>query len=73
MSRRSIPLDDLVGAMEIAQRAGVRYGLVQRWIARATFPEPALRLSMGPLWDWQDVEAWLAIPRVPGRPPRPLD
>lgn len=65
--RKAIPPADLVGAMEIAERAGVRYKLVQAWIGRGIFPEPIIRLSMGPVWDWQDVAAWLAIPRPRGR------
>lgn len=52
-------LTDVVGAGEIADRAGVVKTTVWSWRKRyADFPTPAL-LLMGPVWDWAEVEAWL--------------
>lgn len=60
---------DLVGVSEIAARAGVKADTIQAWRSRhATFPAPVIALAMGPVWDWSDVAAWLAIPRPAGRP-----
>jgi hypothetical protein len=61
---------DLVGVTEIAKRAGVAsINVVYMWRKRHTsFPPPLLELAMGPIWQWRDVEAWLAIPRPGGRP-----
>jgi predicted DNA-binding transcriptional regulator AlpA len=63
---------DLVGPIEIAQRAGVKRDTVEKWRVRhaGTFPAPIVRLAAGPVWLWRDVEAWLAIPRRPGKPPK---
>lgn len=59
----------LVGTAEIAERAGVQLATVHSWRARhANFPAPVVRLATGPVWDWREVEAWLAIPRRSGRP-----
>ncbi len=53
-------VDDLVGAAEIAQRLGVRRAsLVHDWQRRYDdFPEPVLRLSVGLIWYWPEVERW---------------
>ena len=59
----------LVGVCEIASRAGVRPDTVQAWRRRhPSFPEPTAVLALGPVWEWSDVAAWLAVPRRPGRP-----
>lgn len=58
---------DLVGITEIAQRAGTAPGTVQSWRNRHTdFPEPLVRLAIGPVWDWEPVRVWLALPRQTG-------
>jgi hypothetical protein len=50
---------DLVGVAEIAERLGVGTSVVHDWRRRhADFPEPVLRLRMGLIWAWKDVEAW---------------
>lgn len=58
MARRVDP-KDIVGASEIADRLGVSSSVVHDWQRRYDeFPEPLLRLRMGLLWHWPDVEAW---------------
>ncbi len=60
---------DLVGRVELAQRAGTSPSVIDVWRRRhASFPAPIVDLAMGPVWDWPSVEAWLAIPRPNGRP-----
>jgi hypothetical protein len=62
-------LPELVGRVEIAERAGTSPGMVDTWRKRhRTFPEPYAALASGPVWEWSDVEAWLRIPRASGRP-----
>jgi hypothetical protein len=62
---------DLVGVSELATRAHVKVGTVQAWrIRHPSFPAPVLVLSMGAIWSWPDVAAWLAVPRPPGPRPR---
>jgi hypothetical protein len=57
---------DLVGRVELAQRAGTTPGMVDSWRLRhADFPVP---VAPGPVWNWRQVEAWLAKPRPAGRP-----
>ena len=53
---------DLVGVYEIAQRAGVTKGLVHKWRERHpdSFPAPVAELAAGPVWQWQQIEQWLA-------------
>lgn len=62
--------DDLVGVFEIASRASTTPGTVQVWRRRhaTTFPAPVRELAQGPVWNWVEVAAWLARPRLPGRP-----
>ena len=46
MTRREVPVDQLVGATEIAERLGHKPSLVHDWIARyPDFPEPVARLK----------------------------
>lgn len=53
-------VEQLVGAMEIAQRLGMkRPQVVYGWRRRhAEFPDPIARLSIGNVWNWPEVEAW---------------
>lgn len=57
---RSADLDQLVGAAEIAERLGLsRPSVVHDWRKRhPDFPAPAVRLSVGLIWLWPDVERW---------------
>lgn len=66
---------DVVGVAEIAHRAGTTPNMVQAWRSRyrEDFPAPHAELSMGPVWLWDTVHAWLLAtgrekPRGPGRP-----
>ena len=54
-------MGELVGAAEIAERLGVGTSIVHDWRRRhAGFPQPVLRLHMGLIWAWPQVEAWAA-------------
>lgn len=58
MARR-VSIDDLVGVHEIAGRLGVGTSIVHDWRRRhEAFPEPVLRLGMGLIWLWPEVERW---------------
>jgi predicted DNA-binding transcriptional regulator AlpA len=60
---------DLVGVAEIAQRAGVKRDTIRQWRRRhPDFPQPLIRLATGPVWDYAEVERWMAKVRPPGRP-----
>ena len=51
--------EDLVGVAEIAKRLGVGTSVVHDWQRRhEEFPSPIVRLKMGFLWTWPDVQAW---------------
>ena len=51
----------VMGAYEIAERAGVTIGAVTNWIRRYAddFPKPAIELQAGKFYDSDQVEAWL--------------
>lgn len=72
MARR-FEASDLVGASEIAERLGVGTSIVHDWRRRhQDFPQPIVRLAMGLLWAWQDVERWAnATGRLPRDPQSP--
>ena len=58
---RRLDVDQLVGASEIARRLGVRRTqVVHVWRKRypGEFPEPVLKLDMGLVWNWPEVERW---------------
>jgi predicted DNA-binding transcriptional regulator AlpA len=59
MARR-VPVDQLVGATEIAQRLGMNKStVVHDWRYRyPEFPEPVASLAGGFIWAWPDVERW---------------
>ena len=60
---------DLVGRQEIAERAGTTPALVDAWRLRhADFPAPEWHVSGTPIWRWEAIAAWLAVPRLTGRP-----
>jgi predicted DNA-binding transcriptional regulator AlpA len=57
---------DIVGIAEIAERLHVARNTAWRWSQRADFPEPAARLTTGPIWHTSDIERWaerLPLPR----------
>lgn len=68
MGRRNVRPADLVSVQEIAERAGVQPDTVHKWRARhPDFPKPFSEVAGSiPVWIWQDVKAWLEIPRPPG-------
>lgn len=53
-------MDQLVGASEIAKRTGVkRTQAVHMWSRRySDFPDPVVKLDMGFVWYWPEVERW---------------
>jgi predicted DNA-binding transcriptional regulator AlpA len=57
---RKVPVDELVGASEIAERLGSkRTSLVHDLRRRhSDFPEPVAKLKSALVWAWPDVEAW---------------
>lgn len=61
---------ELVGVVEIAERAHVQPGTVQAWRERHDdFPTPMATLRAGPVWSWTAVERWLRVRPPAGRPP----
>lgn len=59
-NRRTVRIEHLVGAAEIAQRLGVkRRQVVHGWRnIYPDFPEPIAELAQTLVWSWPDVEAW---------------
>lgn len=59
---------NLVGAKDIADRAGVKVDTIHKWRARhPSFPEPIGLISgLLPVWDYAEVETWL---KANGRSP----
>lgn len=56
---------NLVGVLDIAERAGVTRDAVQKWRNRyPDFPAIEATISDYPVWRWAEVEAWL---RATGR------
>jgi predicted DNA-binding transcriptional regulator AlpA len=57
---RRIDVDRLVGAVEIAERCGVkRPQVVHDWRRRYTdFPNPVATVGGALVWDWREVERW---------------
>lgn len=53
---------NLVGAKDIASRAGVKVDTVHKWRKRSSsFPKPVAIISdKVPIWDWAQVERWLS-------------
>jgi hypothetical protein len=56
-----------VGAVEIAERLGVRQQTVAMWKWRGLMPEPRWTVSSMPAWNWPDVRDWA---RASGRLPK---
>ena len=57
---RKLDIDQLVGAVEIAERLGVaRPGVVHDWRRRhSDFPAPVTVISRVGIWYWPEVERW---------------
>jgi transposase-like protein len=57
---RTVDLDDLVDASEIARRFGVqRHSVVHDWRRRHDdFPKPVFATTRTRLWLWPEVKAW---------------
>ncbi len=51
---------DLVGPAEIAERLGLRSAAtVNQWVRRhRSFPTPIVRLRMGSVYSWREIERW---------------
>lgn len=61
--------EDLVSVSEIATRAGVKPDTVHKWRQRhSDFPSPFTTVGGVPVWVWPDIESWLSVERLPGRP-----
>lgn len=52
-----------MGTAEIAVRLGVSKSRANQIVRERTFPEPVARLTMGPVWETVDVEAWIKANR----------
>jgi hypothetical protein len=50
---------DLVGLREISTRTGVATNCTSIWVRQPDFPEPVACLSIGDVWVWGPVRAWL--------------
>lgn len=57
---RTVDVNDLVGAAEIADRLGLSHSQSVHTLRRrhAEFPEPVASLKRAHVWSWPDVEAW---------------
>ena len=57
---RKVPVDQLVGASEIAARLGSKRTVYVHDLRRRhpDFPAPVATLSAGLVWDWAEVAAW---------------
>lgn len=50
---------DPVGAVEIAERLGVKRGTVDMWRIRGLgFPDPRWTVGGRPAWNFDEVQAW---------------
>lgn len=50
---------DLVGLAEISERRNVSRNVASGWTRKHDFPRPKHQLRMGPMWDWNEVQAHL--------------
>jgi len=56
---RTVDGDNLVSAVEIAERLNRSRNIVHDWLRRyPSFPRPIVRLAIGHLWSWPAVDAW---------------
>lgn len=49
---------DVVGAVDIAGRLGVKQQTVAQWKLRGLLPPPRWMVSGLPCWCWSDIETW---------------
>ena len=58
---REVLVSELVGTVEIAERAGVSGPkVVHDWRHRhKDFPSPVAKVGATSVWRWRDVHAWL--------------
>lgn len=62
-----VPIDDIVGIKEIAERLNVRQQTAAQWRHRGILPEPEGTVSGAPAWRWVTIESWArATGRVGG-------
>jgi hypothetical protein len=62
-----MPIDDIVGIKEIAERLNVRQQTAAQWRHRGILPEPEGTVSGAPAWRWVTIERWArATGRVGG-------
>lgn len=64
--------EDLASVAEIAEMFGVTKRTALRYIRRPGFPVPLGRVTAGPIWLRDEVEAWGRenLPLRTGRPPK---
>jgi hypothetical protein len=67
----NVPAMQPVAITEIANYFGVSRQLANSWAQREDFPAPAAQLSVGRVWDLDDVIAWaLTWPPAAARLPK---
>lgn len=66
------PVQDLVGASEIAKLLGVTRQRVNQLAKEPSFPAPVAQLGLGAVWRTEDVLRWIDEHR-PGSRPSPTD
>jgi predicted DNA-binding transcriptional regulator AlpA len=59
-----VPVPDVMGVSEIAERLGVSKKRADQLVREKDFPD-GKRLKMGTVWSTPDVEAWIARRRPP--------
>lgn len=52
------PGSEPVGAVEIAERLGVRRQTVDNWRQRGRFPDPEWTVGGRPAWRWSTIDNW---------------
>lgn len=57
---KCIPVEDILGTSEVAEVLGVSKQRIHSLRQTIDFPEPMLQLASTPLWDRQEVMAFLA-------------
>lgn len=62
--------EDLVGFAEVVGTLKVPRRTAARYVKRADFPAPFVRLASGPIWLRRDIQKWAKghLPLAGGRP-----